>query len=95
MLIAPKIAQAIFAAVMDISTWKLGQKMYGRGSAAAMATVRLQAGEPDVDWLTNLTACPDGVQSVAMVYFHEDVRQLIRDYTDNCRTRPVALGLVP
>ena len=41
MLIAPKIAQAIFAAVMDLATWKLGQKVYGRGSAAAMATVRL------------------------------------------------------
>lgn len=45
MLLAPKIAQAIFAAVMDLSTWKLGQKVYGRGSAAALATVRLQAGE--------------------------------------------------
>jgi len=39
LLIAPKIAQAIFAAFMDFYTWKLSQKIYGAGSAASMATV--------------------------------------------------------
>lgn len=39
MLIAPKIVQAIFAALLDFYTWKLSQKIYGVGSAASMATV--------------------------------------------------------
>jgi phosphatidylinositol glycan class B len=39
MLIAPKIAQAIFAALLDFYTWKLSQKVYGVGSSASMATV--------------------------------------------------------
>jgi phosphatidylinositol glycan class B len=41
LLIAPKIAQAIFAALLDFYTWKLSQKIYGAGSAASMATVRV------------------------------------------------------
>ena len=41
LLIAPKIAQAIFAVFMDFYTWKLSQKIYGAGSAASMATVRI------------------------------------------------------
>lgn len=41
LLIAPKIAQAIFAALLDFYTWQLSQKIYGAGSAASMATVRL------------------------------------------------------
>lgn len=39
LLIAPKIAQAVFAAVMDIFTWKLGQRIYGSGSPTALAAV--------------------------------------------------------
>jgi hypothetical protein len=41
MLIAPKIVQGISAATMDFYTWKLGQKVYGTGSDAAMAVVRV------------------------------------------------------
>ena len=41
MLIAPKIAQAIFAALLDFYTWKLSQKIYAAGSTASMATVRI------------------------------------------------------
>jgi phosphatidylinositol glycan class B len=40
MLIAPKIVQGIFAAAMDFYTWKLGKKVYGAESHAAMAVVR-------------------------------------------------------
>ena len=39
LLMAPKIAQAIFAALLDFYTWKLSQKIYGAGNAASMATV--------------------------------------------------------
>lgn len=42
LIIAPKIAQAVFAAGMDYYTWKLGQKIYGQGSSAAVATVSTQ-----------------------------------------------------
>ena len=41
LLMAPKIAQAIFAALLDFYTWKLSQKIYGAGSAASTATVCL------------------------------------------------------
>lgn len=41
LLIAPKIAQAIFAAVMDLFTWRLGQRVYGSGSQVALAAVSL------------------------------------------------------
>lgn len=43
MLVAPKIAQAIFAALLDLCTWKLSQKVYGAGSSASMATVRFHS----------------------------------------------------
>lgn len=39
LLVAPKIAQAIFAAVLDLFTWKLGQRVHGAESTAALATV--------------------------------------------------------
>lgn len=39
LLIAPKIAQAVFAAGVDFYTWRLGQTVYGASSSAAMATV--------------------------------------------------------
>lgn len=41
LLIAPKIVQGMFAAAMDFYTWKLGRKIYGVDSDAAMATVRI------------------------------------------------------
>jgi phosphatidylinositol glycan class B len=47
MLIAPKIAQAIFAALLDFYTWKLSQ-IYGTGSAASMATVCIYSGDFDI-----------------------------------------------
>jgi hypothetical protein len=40
MLIAPKIVQGMFAAAMDFYTWKLGKKVYGAESDAALAAVR-------------------------------------------------------
>ena len=39
MLIAPKIVQGMFAAAMDFYTWKLGKKVCGADSDAAMAAV--------------------------------------------------------
>lgn len=49
LLIAPKIAQAFFAALLDFFTWKLGQKVYGSGSEASMAAVWLSTALPTID----------------------------------------------
>jgi phosphatidylinositol glycan class B len=46
MILAPKIAQAIFAALLDFYTWKLSQKVYGAGGSASMATLALTALSP-------------------------------------------------
>lgn len=39
MLAAPKVTQAIFAALGDYYTWKLGEQVYGHGSNEAWAAV--------------------------------------------------------
>lgn len=39
LLAAPKVLQALFAALLDWYTWKIAEKAYGRGSRAAYATV--------------------------------------------------------
>ena len=36
---APKVAQAVFAALGDYHTWKLGKRVYGAGSNEAWAAV--------------------------------------------------------
>ena len=40
LLAAPKVTQAVFAALLDCYTWKLAEKVYGRGSRTALTTVR-------------------------------------------------------
>lgn len=40
LLVAPKVTQAVFAALQDCYTWKLAEKVYGRGSRTALTTVR-------------------------------------------------------
>ncbi|KAL8686925.1 MAG: hypothetical protein Q9224_005300, partial [Gallowayella concinna] len=37
LLAAPKVTQAVFAGMGDYYTWKLGERMYGRGSNEAWA----------------------------------------------------------
>ncbi|KAI9772391.1 MAG: glycosylphosphatidylinositol anchor biosynthesis [Geoglossum umbratile] len=38
LLAAPKVAQAVIAALGDYYTWKLGERVYGQGGQAAWAT---------------------------------------------------------
>ncbi|KAJ4365237.1 glycosylphosphatidylinositol anchor biosynthesis [Neocucurbitaria cava] len=38
LLAAPKLIQAVFAALLDCYTWKLAEKAYGRGSRTALTT---------------------------------------------------------
>lgn len=40
LLAAPKVTQAVFAALLDCYTWKLAERVYGRGSRTALTTVR-------------------------------------------------------
>lgn len=39
LLATPKVAQAVSAALLDCYTWKLAEKVYGRGSRTALTTV--------------------------------------------------------
>lgn len=39
LLSTPKIVQAVFAALLDCYTWKLAEKVYGRGSRTALTAV--------------------------------------------------------
>ena len=39
LLAAPKVTQAVIAALADYYTWRLGERMYGRGSNEAWAAV--------------------------------------------------------
>jgi hypothetical protein len=55
MLIAPKIVQGMFAAAMDFYTWKLGRKIYGVDSDAAMATVSALYSVTNKCRLTNIS----------------------------------------
>jgi phosphatidylinositol glycan class B len=41
LIAAPKAVQAIFAALGDYFTWKLGRRVYGAGSDNAWAVVRI------------------------------------------------------
>lgn len=52
---APKVAQAVFAALIDCYTWRLAAKVYGRGSRAAFAAVssRFSSSSPQL-FLPNL-----------------------------------------
>jgi hypothetical protein len=59
MLIAPKIVQGMFAAAMDFYTWKLGRKVYGTDSDAAMAAVRVLYSETHK---CRLTKIPDSLR---------------------------------
>jgi phosphatidylinositol glycan class B len=44
---APKVTQAVFAALLDCYTWKLAERVYGRESRTAFAAV----GRPCVPFL--------------------------------------------
>jgi phosphatidylinositol glycan class B len=59
LLVAPKIVQGMFAAAMDFYTWKLGRKVYGADSDAAMVTVRVLHSIIDKRRLTNI---PDSLR---------------------------------
>ncbi|KAJ4988234.1 Alg9-like mannosyltransferase [Stagonosporopsis vannaccii] len=46
LLSTPKVVQALSAALLDCYTWKLAEKVYGRGSRTALATLALSVCSP-------------------------------------------------
>ncbi|PVI07811.1 glycosyltransferase family 22 protein [Periconia macrospinosa] len=46
LLAAPKVLQALFAALLDWYTWKIAEKAYGRGSRTAYATLLVSMCSP-------------------------------------------------
>ena len=85
MIVAPKATQAIFAALGDFYTWKLGEKVYGHGSNEAWAAVcsYLDTNQcfPSslVFWLMRSWTCaahPDCLQSMAVVLLDPHVIEL-------------------
>ena len=77
LLATPKLVQAVFAALLDCYTWKLAEKVYGRGSRTALATVRDHPAISFNQSISNrshhpLLACLVRMQPVAMVLLNPD-----------------------
>ncbi|KAF1940858.1 hypothetical protein EJ02DRAFT_219560 [Clathrospora elynae] len=72
LLAAPKVTQAIFAALLDCYTWKLAEKAYGRGSRTALTTLALSVCSP-WQWFCStrtLSNCLETtITSVAIYYW--------------------------
>ncbi len=89
LLAAPKVTQAVFAALLDCYTWKLAELVYGRGSRTALTTVRRHAAillcQRQIVDSALFSACIGSLQPVAMVLLHSDIVKLPRNYYhDNC-----------
>lgn len=103
MIATPKILQAVFAALGDYYTWKLGERMYGRGSNEAWAAVcsfrsyesRFPTESPRLILRpVDVVACPNGLQPLAMVLFHAHTVQLPGDDSHHHCTALMAVALV-
>jgi hypothetical protein len=79
LLSTPKVVQAVSAALLDCYTWKLAEKVYGRGSRTALTTV---CHRPAITCLSlgylicDTLAFNIGMQPVAVVLFNTDAVQL-------------------
>ncbi|KAF2833999.1 hypothetical protein CC86DRAFT_365741 [Ophiobolus disseminans] len=71
LLAAPKLAQAVFAALLDCYTWKLAERAYGRGSRTALATLALSLCSP-WQWFCStrtLSNCLETTISTIAIYY--------------------------
>jgi hypothetical protein len=81
LLVAPKVTQAVFAALLDCYTWKLAEKVYRRGSRTALTTV---CDHPAISFTSSVSdigsqiilACTICLQPVAMVLLYAHAVQL-------------------
>ena len=102
LLAAPKLTQALFAALLDCYTWKLAEKAYGRASRTAFTTVRnliaqtIEKRKKKLlvisDILRVTIACIVRMQSLAMVLLNPNPVQLSGDGCHNCRRLLLALA---
>ncbi|KAF2690800.1 glycosyltransferase family 22 protein [Lentithecium fluviatile CBS 122367] len=71
LLVAPKVAQALFAALLDYYTWKLAEKAYGRRSRTAWTTLALSICSP-WQWFCStrtLSNCIETTLTAIAVYY--------------------------
>lgn len=104
MIAAPKVTQAIFAALGDYYTWKLGERVYGQGTNEAWATVRLFLPQHAFCWVIHsgrlvasadyLPARSHCMQSLAVVLFDPHFLKLPRNDPDNRRSQFLAMAMV-
>lgn len=79
LLSTPKVVQAVSAALLDCYTWKLAEKVYGRGSRTALTTVchHLACSCLSPGYLIcDPSACNINSQPVAMVLLNPNPIQL-------------------
>ncbi|KAH7125283.1 Alg9-like mannosyltransferase family-domain-containing protein [Dendryphion nanum] len=71
LIASPKVAQAVFAALLDFYTWKLAEKVYGRGSRTAVTSLALSICSP-WQWFCStrtLSNCLETTLSSIAVYY--------------------------
>ncbi|KAF1849926.1 glycosyltransferase family 22 protein [Cucurbitaria berberidis CBS 394.84] len=71
LLAAPKLTQAVMAALLDCYTWKLAEKVHGRGSRTALATLALSVCSP-WHWFCStrtLSNCLETTITVIAIYY--------------------------
>lgn len=80
LIAAPKLAQAVFAALLDCYTWKLAHKVHGPGSRVALTAVGSRPAGSSCQSLISaacvILACIVRLQPVAMVLLNADPVQL-------------------
>ncbi|KAF2872573.1 Alg9-like mannosyltransferase family-domain-containing protein [Massariosphaeria phaeospora] len=71
LIAAPKVAQAVCAALLDYYSWRLAEKVYGRGSRTALATLALSVCSP-WQWFCStrtLSNCLETTVASTAVYY--------------------------
>ncbi|KAI4129680.1 MAG: hypothetical protein LQ347_003683 [Umbilicaria vellea] len=86
MIATPKILQAVFAALGDYYTWKMGEKIYESKRPTESPRLILRA--------VGIVACPNGLQSLAMVLFHAHTVQLRGDDSHHHCSALMAVALM-
>ena len=103
LLAAPKVTQAIFAALGDYYTWKLGGRVYGNGSNEAwIAVCRAHSVQCNIlshfalliSLFPALVVVLNRLQSMAMVRLHPHIIKLPGNDFNHHRAPPMAMALV-
>jgi phosphatidylinositol glycan class B len=98
LLLAPKVIQALFAALLDCYTWRLAERAYGPGSRTAFSAV-CSPGITFTASISDICLCPFLAHAVyffpvAMVLFNTNPVQLPGDNSHGNGSLLLALALV-